>query len=279
MGYALDILLRSNVFNPNKKAENFNFSKLLCGSEGTLAFITELKLKLNPLPDKHHCLVAFHFDSLEKSMRATQEIMKFNPSACELMDEIILECTKSNISQKKNRYFVVGEPKAILIVEIRSKKQKELNGKTQLIINRVNKLAYAAPIIFPPNTEKAWQLRNAGLGVLANIPGEKKAVACIEDTAVAVGDLASYIKEFANIMKRFKQKPVYYAHAGAGEIHLRPKLNLKKEEGIKDFFAITGKVATLVKKYRGSLSGEHGMGGLGLLISLICWGRRCMSVL
>ena len=261
MGYCLDILLKSNVFNAKGKGENFNFSKLLCGSEGTLAFITEIKLKLNPLPDKYHCLVAFHFDDLGKSMRATQEIMKFKPFACELMDEIILECTKTNIAQRKNRYFVVGDPRAILIVEIRSKKQKELQEKTQLIIDKISeKLSYASPIIHPPNTEKAWQLRNAGLGVLANIPGEKKAIACIEDTAVAVSDLANYIKEFDAIMKRFKQKPVYYAHAGAGELHLRPKLDLKKEEGIKDFFAITKRVATLVKKYRGSLSGEHGDG-------------------
>ena len=108
--------------------------------------------------------------------------------------------------------------------------------------------------------QSALSLRSAGLGLLGNIVGDQKAVACIEDTAVPVDQLADYIDEFTALMKQFNQNPVYYAHAGAGELHLRPILNLKKQDDVKQFKAITTAVAHLVKKYKGSMSGEHGDG-------------------
>src|SRR5690606_1776180 len=103
-------------------------------------------------------------------------------------------------------------------------------------------------------------LRKAGLGLLGNMVGDKKAVACIEDTAVALADLPAYIHEFSALMKSYNQQAVYYAHAGAGELHLRPILNLKKGEGVAYFRKITTDVARLCKKYNGSFSGEHGDG-------------------
>ncbi len=90
--------------------------------------------------------------------------------------------------------------------------------------------------------------------------GDKKSAACIEDTAVALPDLANYISEFTQLMKGHNQEAIYYAHAGAGELHLRPILNLKKSEDVALFRQITTDVAHLVKKYQGSMSGEHGDG-------------------
>ena len=107
---------------------------------------------------------------------------------------------------------------------------------------------------------RAWDLRKAGLGLLANIPGDAKSVACIEDTAVEVQDLPAYIREFSQLMEGFKQEAIYYAHAGAGELHLRPVLNLKEEADIRLFRQISEASARLVKKYQRSLSGEHGDG-------------------
>ena len=121
-------------------------------------------------------------------------------------------------------------------------------------------LGYSFPIISGEKTKSVWDLRKAGLGLLANIPGDKKAVACIEDTAVAVEDLPDYISEFSALMHSFNQKAVYYAHAGAGELHLRPILDLKKAEDVRHFRSISEASAKLVKKYNGSLSGEHGDG-------------------
>ncbi|EON75825.1 Fe-S protein [Lunatimonas lonarensis] len=259
-GYAVDYLLETNLFSGNSVP--FDFCKLLCGSEGTLAVTTEITLHLDPLPDPHEIVVAAHFDSIHQSMKAAQVAMKQDPTAVELMDKIILDCTKENVEQSKNRDFVEGDPQAILMVEFRGKELEEAVRKGEMFIQALRdaNLGYAYPVIGPDRTKNAWELRSAGLGLLANIPGDTKAVACIEDTAVDIDDLADYIDEFAGIMEGFGQKPVYYAHAGAGEIHLRPILDLKKEADVRRFYEISEASAKLVKKYRGSLSGEHGDG-------------------
>ncbi|MBT8282394.1 MAG: 4Fe-4S dicluster domain-containing protein, partial [Muriicola sp.] len=120
--------------------------------------------------------------------------------------------------------------------------------------------SYASPVLYGDQIKSALELRKAGLGLLGNMVGDRKAVACIEDTAVALEDLKDFIGEFSEIMRQYKQEAVYYAHAGAGELHLRPILNLKKKEDVVLFRKITTEVAHLTKKYRGSFSGEHGDG-------------------
>src|SRR5690606_22778149 len=237
-GYAVDYLLNTEIFSDSM--QSFDFCKLLCGSEGTLAFTTEIKLHLAPLPDPFDVVVAAHFDSINESMRATQVPMKFNPTTWELMDKSILDCTKENIEQIKSRYFVEGEPKAILMIEFRGKTLLEAEEQAYRLIDafKAAGMGYAYPIIMPEETKSVWSLRSAGLGLLANIPGDKKAVACIEDTAVDIDDLADYIEEFEKIMERFGQSPVHYAHAGAGEIHLRPILDLKQAKDVEEFYQI-----------------------------------------
>jgi FAD/FMN-containing dehydrogenase/Fe-S oxidoreductase len=259
-GYAIDALIKSSVFS--KTDESFNFCKILCGSEGTLAFTTEIKLNVVPLPKPKDIVIAAHFNSINDSLRAAVIAMKHQPTACELMDKTILDCTKDNIEQQKNRFFVDGDPEAILMIEFRSDTLQESEVLASDLINdlKENNLGYAFPIISGNKTEKVWNLRKAGLGLLANIPGDKKAVACVEDTAVDVIDLPNYIEEFTSIIKSYKQDTVYYAHAGAGELHLRPILDLKKSKDVQLFRDISEASAKLVKKYEGSLSGEHGDG-------------------
>lgn len=259
-GYAVDELLSYTEFGGNQKT--INVAKLLAGSEGTLAFTTEIKLSLDPLPAPGEVLLCAHFNSVDDSLKAVLMAMEHQPAACELMDKIILDCTKANIEQEKNRFFVEGDPAAILMIELRGKDNEIAKNKAQLIIDQLkeNDLGYAFPMLFPPHTNKAWSLRKAGLGLLANIPGDAKAVACIEDTAVDVVDLPAYIEEFTVMMESFNQRAVYYAHAGAGELHLRPILDLKKSKDVALFRQITESTTRLVKKFRGSLSGEHGDG-------------------
>jgi len=271
-GYAVDYLLKTAPFQsadskPSKgynEETNFNFCKLLCGSEGTLAFTTEIKIHVDPLPPPHDIVVATHFESINESMKATQFAMKHAPSACELMDKIILDCTKDNIEQSKNRFFIEGDPEGVLMVEFRGQTAAEAEAKADALIADLKDkgLGFAYPKVYPPNTSKVWKLRSAGLGLLSNIPGDKKATTCIEDTAVALEDLPDYIAEFEEMLAGYGQRSVYYAHAGAGEIHLRPVLNLKTTEGNQQFREISLASAKLVKKYQGSLSGEHGDGRL-----------------
>jgi len=259
-GYAVDALMHTNVFEHTE--ESFNFSKLLCGSEGTLAFTTELKLQIVPLPKPFQVVLNAHFNSITESLQSTLVAMKLAPSACELMDKTILDCTKDNLTQQKNRFFVEGDPEAILMVEFRGDNLEDAKAQAKALETQLKaaQLGYAYALVEGDDCNKVWDLRKAGLGLLANIPGDAKAVACIEDTAVDLEDLPLYIEAFTALMKSYHQKAVYYAHAGAGELHLRPILNLKSSSDVSLFRSISEASAKLVKSYQGALSGEHGDG-------------------
>lgn len=261
-GYAVDYLLESEVFT--EAGEAFNMCKLLSGSEGTLAFTTAIKLHVDPLPPAKDVVLCAHFESLNEAMKAVVLAMKHNPTACELMDDTILQLSKQNIKQQKNRFFVNGDPKAILTIEFRGDTIEETEEKADKLITdfKTAGFGYDYPKVFGPKTKSVWELRQAGLGILANIPGDAKAVACIEDTAVDIEDLPEYIDEFDKLLKSYGQEPIYYAHAGAGEIHLRPVLNLKDRNDRQLLHDLTEASAKLVKKYNGALSGEHGDGRL-----------------
>ena len=261
-GYAIDVLVDMAPFTAG--GEDFNFCSLIAGSEGTLAFITEIKLHLNPLPEKEVGLLCVHFNSIDEALRANLIGLKYKPSASELIDHYILECTKENIEQSKNRFFVQGDPGAILVIEFTKKTREEITHITDQVAADMREagLGYHFPVLFGQDTKKIWTLRKAGLGLLGNLPGDEKAVPVIEDTAVDVVDLPNYIRDFNAILVKHNLHAVHYAHAGSGEIHLRPIINLKTVEGNALFRTIAQEVATLVKKYQGSLSGEHGDGRL-----------------
>ena len=259
-GYAVDELLNNNIFGNGN--EGINICKLLSGSEGTLAFSTEIVLQLSEVPPKLSAMAVTHYKTLEDCLIDVAPLMAHSLHTCEMMDKVILDCTKNNRTQLENRLFVEGDPAALLMLEVRSDTEKDLNNQIQKLLETVKKsgLSYASPILKNGDVNKAIELRKAGLGLLGNIVGDRKAVACIEDTAVALEDLKDFIGDFSQIMKDYKQDAVYYAHAGAGELHLRPILNLKKSTDVALFRAITTDVAKLTKKYKGSFSGEHGDG-------------------
>lgn len=258
-GYALDALMESEV--ASGISSKINVCKLLCGSEGTLAFITEATIGLVDVPPANEVLVAIQFNSVDESLKAVPYIMNHSPFACELMDKTILDCTKGQRLYEQDRFFIKGDPMAILLVSF---VHDDLNEAQRLIDSLLldienDEFDFVYSIVHD-NIERIWNLRKAGLGLLANLPGDKKAVACIEDTAVAIEDLSAYINEFTILMKEFGQRSVYYAHAGAGEIHLRPLLDLKQQKDRELFVKISQASVKLVKKYGGSLSGEHGDG-------------------
>lgn len=259
-GYAVDELLKSEVFSPD--GTRFNLCKLLCGSEGTLAFTTQLTLQLDPVPPPLTAMVCAHFDSIKLCLQAVVPAMKHDLDTCEMMDKVVLDCTRQNSKYRSSRFFISGDPQAILMLEVKGDTPALLDQKLQGLLQTLQQsgLSYALPVLYGEETEKALDLRKAGLGLLGNLVGDKKTIPCIEDTAVALEDLAAYIDEFTDLMDRYGQQAVYYAHAGAGELHLRPILNIKNSAEVDLLYTITREVALLVKKYRGSLSGEHGDG-------------------
>ena len=258
-GYAIDEALDIVKDDPG-----LALCKILAGSEGTLAFITEIKVSLDVLPPKEIMVVCGHCDTLDKSFEANLVALKHHPTAIELMDGDILELSKGNAEQEKNRFFVEGNPAALLITELRADTREELDSKAEALENDLldSGLVYLNTRAYGTDVAKVWALRKAGLGILGGMKGDAKPMGVIEDTAVAPKYMPAYMKYFQEMTHRLGANVVYYGHISTGELHLRPIINLKTKEGQKLFRDLATETAMLVKKHRGSISGEHGDGRL-----------------
>ena len=261
-GYALDLLLDMEPFTGG--GQPFNMCRILAGSEGTLAFFTAIKLNLVDIPPANHALICVHFNSLIEAIEANLVVLKHSPTAVELMDHVVLDCTKSSHSLQPSRFFLVGEPRSILIIEFAEHTQERLEAKIKDTIEDLmaQGMGYAYPVVQGPDIRKVWDLRKAGLGTLANLPGDQKSVSIIEDIAVPVARQKEYVRDMQDLFARHGKTCVYHAHVGTGELHLRPVLNLKDPADVELFKLIAAETVPIVKKYRGSLSGEHGDGRL-----------------
>ncbi|NCY02043.1 MAG: FAD-binding oxidoreductase [Planctomycetia bacterium] len=277
-GYALDAVMDADCFDP-AAPRPFNLCRLLSGSEGTLFVGVEYELSLVPLPPPGSLLVV-HCGSVAEALQATLVVMRHRRggpavsgdeesapllTACELIDRTILDCTKGNAEQARNRGFVVGDPGAILVVEAKHASPAAVGAALRAIEDDLRRagLGYAFPVLHGADGERVWALRRAGQGLVNNVPGDAKPREIVEDTAVAVEDLPAYIAEFDGLLEeKYGIDCIHYAHAGAGELHLRPLFDLRTAAGLATFRGVATDVAKLVKKYRGSLSGEHGDGRL-----------------
>ncbi|MBC8033189.1 MAG: FAD-binding protein [Chitinophagaceae bacterium] len=261
-GYALDALLDMEPFTPEGKP--FNVCKLIAGSEGTLAFTTALKLSLIDLPPKESALVCIHCRSIGEALHANIVALGHKPMASELVDKYIMDFTIGHPEYSKNRFFIEGDPAAILMVEFMGNEMELVKQQAYGFIEELQllNLGYAFPTLYNKETSFAWDVRKAGLGLLRNLRGDAQPVNLIEDCAVAPEDLPAYIEDLRLLLEQHQVKASYYAHAGAGELHVEPIINLKTAEGLTIFRSILKETTQLVKKYQGSLSGEHGDGRL-----------------
>lgn len=269
-GYAIDEVI---------EGRSINLCKLLCGSEGTLAFITEVKLSLNPIPPKERMVVCAHCNSLEDSLYANLVALGHFPVAVELMDGQILSLSRTNIEQQRNFFFVNGEPQALIIAEFEGEKMEEYAAAFEKDVVENRRLAYCCTRVYGKDIERVWNLRKAGLGVLSGMKGDAKPFGVIEDTAVSPTRMPEYIADVKKMLQELNLECVYYGHISTGELHLRPILNLKEPADIKRFRQVATLSAQIVKKHRGSLSGEHGDGRLrGEFIPLM-YGERVYEMM
>jgi FAD/FMN-containing dehydrogenase/Fe-S oxidoreductase len=264
-GYALDYLLEIVPKNGQPfKSPIGGLGALIAGSEGTLCLVTDVKLKLINLPPKEVALVNVHCSTMRESLLANLIALKHQCYASELMDDMVLELTKGNVEQSRNRSFVEGKPATILMVEFFAETTELLQKKTTQFIEELKKdnLGFAYPILLNDDCTKAWDLRKAALGILSNQKGDFQPTNLIEDCAVSPEDLPDYIDELEILLKKHQLQYSITAHAGAGELHVVPMMNLRTSEGKQLFRQVLAETAVLVKKYNGSLSGEHGDGRL-----------------
>jgi len=252
-GYNLDEFINT---------ENWNLSKIICGSEGTLAAITEVKLNLEPLPNfKSICVV--HFSDLKQSIEAVNEMLPFQPSAIEILDSTVIKMSRENLTTRRHSHFIEGDPVSIQIVEFYGDTYEDVMDRPARMIEHLKSLnmGYAYPL-FPEGVayEDVWVIRKKGLGLMLGVKGNKKPLAFIEDSGIPTDVLPEYIERVLQVCKDNNTEAAMYAHASVGVIHVRPILDLRDAEDIQRFKNISEATFRLVQEYGGSWSGEHGDG-------------------
>ena len=262
-GYAIDEVI-AGLCDESKPLQNrtINLCRLIAGSEGTLAFLTRIKVSLDPLPPKEGMVVCAHCTTLDAAFDANLIALRHKPTAIELMDNDILQLAKANPNVE--RFFVTGDPAALLIAELRANTREAIDQQADQLEQDLlqSGLVTLCTRVYGNDVSKVWNLRKAGLGILNGTEGDAKPTGVIEDTAVSAARLPAYMRDFRDMLRRLNTSCVFYGHISTGELHLRPVLNLKTEEGRRLFREIAQETTLLVRKHRGTISGEHGDGRL-----------------
>ena len=269
-GYNLDLI------NPN----GFNTSNILVGSEGTLSLFNKVKLKLSPIP-KQKMLGLCAFQNFRQAMEITKEIVKLKPTAVELMDDNLLNLAKAiPMFQGSMKKFFKGNPQAVLMVEFIDDNLNEVKHKIKdlesLILSQNNNNVFS----FHENLKdqkEIFEMRKAGLNILMSLKGDRKPVAFIEDCAVSLDHLADYTTRLNEVFKKYNTSGMFYAHASVGTLHVRPIINMKSEQDIKNMRSITEEAFQMVKEYKGSHSGEHGDGILRSEFHEMMFGKKLVN--
>lgn len=265
-GYAIDEAIE-DLCDESKplRERKINLCRLIAGSEGTLALLSRIKVSLDPLPPKEVMVVCAHCASLDAAFEANLIALAHHPTAVELMDgEIIKLSRQSSAFSSQQIDFIEGTPAALLISELRAESREEMDRQADAIEKALmaSGLVNLCTRVYGGDVAKVWNLRKAGLGILNGMPGDAKPTGVIEDTAVAAKRLPAYMRDFRAMLERLGTSCVFYGHISTGELHLRPILNLKTEEGRRLFRQIAHETTLLVRKHRGTISGEHGDGRL-----------------
>lgn len=244
------------------KTDDWNLSKLITGSEGTLATTLDVKLNLEPLP-AHKSVCVVHFTDLLDAIRAVEPMLAFNPAAVEILDKTVIDLSRENLTTKQSCHFIDGNPEAILIVEFYGDGKEGVLARPTQMVEKLKELktGYAFPI-FPEGNDydDVWTIRKKGLGLMLGIKGDKKPLPFIEDAGIPKASLPEYIDRVLKICHKHNTEAAMYAHASVGVIHVRPILDLRQQIDIERFRKIADETFDLVMEYGGSWSGEHGDG-------------------
>ncbi|HEY1788332.1 MAG TPA: FAD-linked oxidase C-terminal domain-containing protein, partial [Verrucomicrobiae bacterium] len=241
-----------------RMAENpSNMLRILSGSEGTLAAITSAELKIVPLPEERG-VGLFFFDSVAEAMQATEELLDLKPAAIEHIDRPLFDQTRGHPEFKAARDLMELDDKpceAILIVEF-------FEGAKEGLLQLQKKNLGLRKLMLETQAQAnlVWEVRKAGLSLLTSRKGDAKPACFIEDAAVRPRDLPAYVNALEDLMHRVDVSASYYGHAASGLLHVRPVLDLHNTEDLRKYREIANEVSALVREFKGSLAGEHGVG-------------------
>jgi len=269
-GYNLDAFLPHRrgenpgmhpLFDP-RPADQWNLADLIVGSEGTLGVLLEAKVRLTPLP-KATALCAVHFDDLIASLHAVEPILAHEPSAVELLDDVILTEALRNRATRELADFVEGRPAGMLIVEFFGESDREARDRAERLARelRAQGVGYAWPVRSDVAGQlRVWDVRKLGLGLISNVKGPRKGQAFVEDACVPLRSLPAYIDRLLKLCERMNVPVATYAHASVGVLHVRPMLDLHQAEEVGRMRAIAEQAFEWVQQYGGAWAGEHGDG-------------------
>lgn len=253
-GYALDRIDPEGPFNP---------ASILVGSEGTLALFRSITLKLQPVP-AHRVLGVCHFTDFASAMHAAPRLVELGPTCVELVDRTILELARAIPAFAETLpAFVRGSPDCLLLVEFAGEALAPLERSLRVLDEAMAELGHPDSVVEAKSTALQAQianLRTAGLNIVMSMRSAGKPVSFIEDCTVPVERLAEYTAALEELFARHGTKGTWYAHAGAGCLHVRPVLNLRLEKDRKALRAIAEQAVELVRRMKGTHSGEHGDG-------------------
>jgi FAD/FMN-containing dehydrogenase len=266
-GYNLDRLLPPDgqiIYHRPPQDSQFNLAKLFSGAEGTLGIITELTLKLVPVP-RNTAVAIVEFDDLHTALTAVPQLLETSPSAIELMDYRQLNlCRQNREYARLLATFVEGEPTCILITEFYGSSDSECRAKLEKLQQTIRKQGVRAtavtPLLDPQRQQNVWQVRKGGLGLLMSMKGDYKPLPFIEDAAVPVEHLDEYVTKLEQFCAALGTEISYYAHASAGCLHIRPIIDAKQAREVVKLPQIAQFAVDLLKGYGGAWSSEHGDG-------------------
>lgn len=247
-GYNLDRMLPPRPFN---------LAELFVGSEGTLATLAEARLRIVPAPPARG-LAVLHFAKIIDALQSLEAILATKPSAVELFDQMLLDMARKSALYRDRIDFVEGRPAAILLVEYLGDEEADVQAGLASL-----RKACSAPLLIvedPARRERVWNVRKTALPLLMAIPGGRKPIAFVEDTAVAPERLPEFVTRFREILLRHGTDGSFYGHASVGCLHIRPLLDLRRDDDIVRMRQIAEEVVELVIEFEGALSGEHGDG-------------------
>jgi FAD/FMN-containing dehydrogenase/Fe-S oxidoreductase len=252
-GYNLD------AFPPGSPV---NLAKLIVGSEGTLATVTEATVRI--VPRVAATVVAvLHFDDLIRALDVTMDALETGPTAVEVIDKIVLDMARQTRGYAQKMTFIEGDPEALIAVEYGGESREALVPRLDALEAKMRRRGYQGAIVRlvePGAQANLWDIREAGVGLLLGMKTARKPVAFVEDTAVAPERVAEYVRRFREIVERHGTRASFYGHASVGLLHTRPILNLKDPRDLETMHQMAGEIRDLVQEFGGSMSGEHGDG-------------------
>ncbi len=264
-GYSLNYLLpwapsqppmwsqHSDAAYPPVAPGEINLAPALVGSEGTLALFKQAQVRIVPtLP--HTVLGVLSYDSVAAACDAAPELLKLNPSAVELIPQVMIRLARGVPAYANQLGFVQGDPAALLVVEFSGASASELDDRLRQLGPRAVLARSRA------EQDQIWAVRKVGLGLLMSRVGDAKPLPFIEDVAVPVEVLGDFVRGLERIFAEHGTSGDFYAHASAGCLHVRPLINLKTLEGIRQMRSITEAVVALASGFGGAMTGEHGDG-------------------